>query len=134
MNSSYITALPDDWERVARVFSAMGDATRQKILLLFEPGESISLSSLVATVGLSRTAVSHHVNVLVRAGLLIPRRQGREVLYRRDLPFAVEMLDRVRDYALAELARAGRPFLSLPGWAGALAGIAAVHGCCKECA
>ena len=96
MNSSYITALPDDWERVARVFSAMGDATRQKILLLFEPGESISLSSLVATVGLSRTAVSHHVNVLVRAGLLIPRRQGREVLYRRDLPFAVEMLDRVR--------------------------------------
>ena len=97
MNSSYITALPDDWERVARVFSAMGDATRQKILLLFEPGESISLSSLVAT-------VSHHVNVLVRAGLLIPRRQGREVLYRRDLPFAVEMLDRVRDYALAELA------------------------------
>ena len=106
MNSSYITALPDDWERVARVFSAMGDATRQKILLLFEPGESISLSSLVATVGLSRTAVSHHVNVLVRAGLLIPRRQGREVLYRRDLPFAVEMLDRVRDYALAELARA----------------------------
>ena len=69
MNSSYITALPDDWERVARVFSAMGDATRQRILLLFEPGESISLSSLVATVGLSRTAVSHHVNVLVRAGL-----------------------------------------------------------------
>ena len=104
MNSSYITALPDDWERVARVFSAMGDATRQKILLLFEPGESISLSRLVATVGLSRTAVSHHVNVLVRAGLLIPRRQGKEVLYRRDLPFALEMLDRVRDYALAELA------------------------------
>ena len=30
MNSSYITALPDDWERVARVFSAMGDATRQE--------------------------------------------------------------------------------------------------------
>ena len=26
------------------------------------------------------------------------------VLYRRDLPFALEMLDRVRDYALAELA------------------------------
>ena len=57
MNSSYITALPDDWERVARVFSAMGDATRQKILLLFEPGESISLSSLVATVGLSLSLI-----------------------------------------------------------------------------
>ncbi|WP_300718161.1 metalloregulator ArsR/SmtB family transcription factor [uncultured Desulfovibrio sp.] len=111
MNSRYITALPDDWERVAQVFSAMGDATRQKILLLFEPGESISLSSLVATVGLSRTAVSHHVNVLVRAGLLVPRRQGKEVHYRRDLPFTVEMLDRVREYALAELAaeKDGRP-------------------------
>ena len=68
------------------------------------PGESISLSSLVTTVGLSRTAVSHHVNVLVRAGLPIPGGRGREVLYRRDLPFALEMLDRVRDYALAQLA------------------------------
>lgn len=105
MNSSYITALPDDWESVARVFSAMGDATRQKILLLFEPGESISLSSLVAIRGpLSRTAVSHHVNVLVRAGHAVPRAARPGVLYRRDLPFAVEMLDRVRDYALAELA------------------------------
>lgn len=104
MNSQYITALPDDWERVAQVFSAMGDATRQRILLLFEPGEQIGLSTLVATVGMSRTAVSHHVNVLVRAGLLIPRRIGKEVVYRRDLPFAVAMLDRVRDYALSELA------------------------------
>ena len=81
MNSQYITALPDDWERVAQVFSAMGDATRQRILLLFEPGEQIGLSTLVATVGMSRTAVSHHVNVLVRAGLLIPRRIGKEVVY-----------------------------------------------------
>lgn len=104
MNEQYITALPDDWERVAQVFAAMGDATRQRILLLFEPGEQISLSTLVATVGMSRTAVSHHVQVLVRAGLLVPRRIGKEVFYRRDLPFAVAMLDRVRDYALAELA------------------------------
>ena len=104
MNTHYIAALPDDWKRVAQVFSAMGDATRQKILLLFEPGEHISLSTLVSTVGMSRTAVSHHVNVLVRAGLLVPQRSGREVFYRRDLPFTLEMLDRVRDYALAELA------------------------------
>ena len=86
------------------VFSAMGDATRQKILLLFEPGEHISLSTLVSIVGMSRTAVSHHVNVLVRAGLLVPQRTGKEVFYRRDLPYTLEMLDRVRDYALAELA------------------------------
>ncbi|WP_300786277.1 metalloregulator ArsR/SmtB family transcription factor [uncultured Desulfovibrio sp.] len=104
MNIHYITALPDDWERVAQVFSAMGDATRQKILLLFEPGERISLSALVHAVGMSRTAVSHHVTVLVRAGLLRPQRSGKEVFYRRDLPFTLEMLDRVRDYAVAELA------------------------------
>lgn len=104
MNDQYLVALPDDWERVAHVFSALGDATRQKILLLFEPGEQISLSTLVAVIGLSRTAVSHHVNVLVRAGLLIPTRQGKEVSYRRDLPFTIDMLDRVREYALSELA------------------------------
>ena len=43
MNTQYLQTLPDDWEAVARVFSALGDATRQKILLLFEPGASISL-------------------------------------------------------------------------------------------
>ena len=134
MNSSYITALPDDWERVARVFSAMGDATRQKILLLFEPGESISLSSLVATVGLSRTAVSHHVNVLVRAGLLIPRRQGREVLYRRDLPLPWRCSTGCGITRWPSWPRSRATVPDSPGWAGALAGIAAVHGCCKECA
>lgn len=104
MNEQYLTALPDEWNRVAHVFSALGDATRQKILLLFEPGEQIGLSTLVALIGLSRTAVSYHVNVLVRAGLLIPSRQGKEVSYRRDLPFTIDMLDRVREYALSELA------------------------------
>lgn len=111
MNEQYLVDLPDDWKRVALVFSALGDATRQKILLLFEPGEQISLSTLVAVIGLSRTAVSHHVHVLVRAGLLTPTRQGKEVSYRRDLPFTVAMLDRVREYALSELAaeQAGQP-------------------------
>lgn len=111
MNEQYLVALPDDWKHVALVFSALGDATRQKILLLFEPGEQISLSTLVNVIGLSRTAVSHHVNVLVRAGLLTPSRQGKEVSYRRDLPFTLAMLDRVREYALSELAaeQRGRP-------------------------
>lgn len=107
MNTQYLHALPQDWEATARVFSALGDATRQKILLLFEPGESISLKSLTGLLPLSRTAVAHHVTTLVRAGLLQPVRRGREVYYSLDLERAIEALDKVRNYAADLLATTG---------------------------
>ena len=107
MNTQYLQTLPDDWEAVARVFSALGDATRQKILLLFEPGESISLKSLTELLPLSRTAVTHHVTTLVRAGLLQPSKRGREVYYSLDHELAIEALDKVRTYAAEMLAASG---------------------------
>ena len=41
MNTHYLNGLPQEWTAIAEVFSALGDGTRQTILLLFEPGESI---------------------------------------------------------------------------------------------
>ena len=41
MNTHYLNGLPQEWTSIAEVFSALGDGTRQTILLLFEPGESI---------------------------------------------------------------------------------------------
>ena len=41
MNTHYLSGLPQEWTAIAEVFSALGDGTRQTILLLFEPGESI---------------------------------------------------------------------------------------------
>lgn len=47
MNTHYLNGLPQEWTAIAEVFSALGDGTRQTILLLFEPGESIELKTFV---------------------------------------------------------------------------------------
>lgn len=77
MNTHYLNGLPQEWTAIAEVFSALGDGTRQTILLLFEPGEPIELKTFVDILPLSRSAVVHHLKVLEQAGLLIPH-QARE--------------------------------------------------------
>ena len=99
MNTHYLTDMPSDWDKIARIFSALGDETRQKILLLFEPGESISRKSISALLPLSQTAVAHHLTTLVRADLLIPARHGKEICYTLNLERLLDALDRVRIYA-----------------------------------
>ena len=99
MNTSYLTDLPLEWEPLARIFAAVGDRTRQRILLLFEPGEAITLKTIVDLFPLSRTSVVHHVNVLEDAGLLVAQKKGREVLYIANAAVLVAAMDKVREYA-----------------------------------
>ena len=88
-------ALPTDWEAYAKVFTALGDAHRQRILLMFSPDDSLSISEIVAALPLSRTAVVHHLNVLAQADVLRFERQGKEVRYRVHSPSIREALNRV---------------------------------------
>jgi DNA-binding transcriptional ArsR family regulator len=76
--------LPAAWLRVSRVCVALGDPHRQKILLLFEAGEQLSMLQILDTSPLSRTAVSHHLRVMREAGVLVAEKAGKEVFYRID--------------------------------------------------
>ena len=107
MNTHYLNGLPTEWEATAQVFAALGDGTRQTILLLFEPGEAIELKTLVDSLPLSRTATVHHLKTLEQAGLLAPLKHGRSLSYTLNAARLVEALDRVRDYAGAYLTAAG---------------------------
>ena len=81
MNTHYLSGLPQEWTAIAEVFSALGDGTRQTILLLFEPGESIELKTFVDILPLSRSAVVHHLKVLEQAGLLIAAVRASNFLF-----------------------------------------------------
>ena len=81
MRSTYTRALPRAWKPAARVFTALGDPHRQRILLMFERGERLSIGAIVAASTLSRTAVAHHLRVLREAGVLRSCKVGREVWY-----------------------------------------------------
>lgn len=102
MNTQFIDTLPDEWLPTAQIFAAMGDATRQKIMLLFEPREELSIKDIADIFPLSRTAIVHHLMVLERAGVLESRREGKSSLYRVREDRVMEAIDRLRDYILEE--------------------------------
>ncbi|HEV8200467.1 MAG TPA: metalloregulator ArsR/SmtB family transcription factor [Candidatus Polarisedimenticolia bacterium] len=81
---------------LAPVFKALGDPTRLRILeLLRASGKSccdlvgrdehgLCACDVERAVGLSQAAVSHHMGILVRAGLVEAQKRGRWMYYRRN--------------------------------------------------
>jgi ArsR family transcriptional regulator, arsenate/arsenite/antimonite-responsive transcriptional repressor len=101
MKKAYARALPSPWRRIARMFVALGDPHRQRILLMFERGERLNVGQIVAASTLSRTAVSHHLRVLREAGVLQREKIGKEVYFWPDADAVRTALDAVRDYLAA---------------------------------
>jgi len=78
---SYSRSIPRPWEAVSKVFVALGDPHRQRILLMFEKGERLNVSEIAAASALSRPAISYHLKVLREAGVLSSEKRGREVYF-----------------------------------------------------
>jgi DNA-binding transcriptional ArsR family regulator len=81
MRPSYARAIPRPWRQTAGIFVALGDPHRQRIVLMFEPGERLNVGQIVAASTLSRSAVAHHLKVLRGAGVLKCEKIGKEVWY-----------------------------------------------------
>jgi len=76
------------------VFFAMGDDTRQQIIMLLEKAESLNVTQLAKKLPLSRPAISHHLRVLHQAGLVGVRREGTERYYFLTVDAALALLKR----------------------------------------
>ncbi len=75
---------------VADLFAALGDRTRLALLSRLGSGGACSASVLATGAPVSRQAIVKHLRVLEVAGLVHPRRRGREVLYAIDARRIVE--------------------------------------------
>jgi len=98
MNPDYSRAIPTAWKDMSRVFTALGDEHRQRILLTFEPRERLNVGQIAEVSTLSRSAVSHHLKVLREAGVLDSRKEGKEVYFWLNKDFLRETLANVLDY------------------------------------
>lgn len=94
--------LPRAWRASALVFTALGDEHRQRILLMFERGQDLTVKDIVNASPLSPTAVMHHLRVLRDAKILIATKQGRSVHLRPNVPVVREAMQRVLDYMREE--------------------------------
>jgi ArsR family transcriptional regulator len=71
-------------ERLARMFKALGDPTRVRLLSLIAAhadGEAC-ICDLTEPVGLSQGTVSHHMKILTDAGLTSRDQRGKWAFYR----------------------------------------------------
>ena len=79
----------------APIFSMLQDERRQEILImLFENGE-MDVSSITEKSSISRPAVSHHLRLLLDAGLVDVRQEGKERIYKLNLQNSLKQLKRL---------------------------------------
>ena len=79
------TITTNDWVKKVKVFDALGDIERQKILLCFEKGESLSIKEIVDNSNLQRSSIVFHLKKLEEAGILISKKEGKFVFYNVDV-------------------------------------------------
>jgi DNA-binding transcriptional ArsR family regulator len=63
------------------VFAALGDPTRREVLRSLAAQPDLTASRLAGELPITRQAVAKHLAALERAGLVEPRREGRETKY-----------------------------------------------------
>ena len=71
----------DDFQTVANIFKQLGDGSRIRSFWLLCHCEECVMN-LSAMVEMSSPAVSHHLRQLKAGGLIVSRREGKEVYYR----------------------------------------------------
>lgn len=71
-------------ETLARMFKALGDPTRVKLLSMIAaaPAGEACICDMTDPVGLSQPTVSHHMKLLAEAGLVTREKRGKLAYYR----------------------------------------------------
>ena len=72
---------PEEFTASAELFKLMSDGTRIKLFWLLCHCEECLLN-LSAMMNMTSPALSHHLKILRSCGLVVSRRDGREVYYR----------------------------------------------------
>ena len=95
----------------APLFAALGDETRLRLLVRLSTSGPESISRLSAKTPVTRQAVSKHLDVLSRAGLIHGSRRGRERIWEvepkrlLDARLYLDRISRLCDDALGRLQR-----------------------------
>ena len=70
----------DKFAETARVFHSLGDKTRLSIMTLLAEGE-MNVMTLQNKLKLPQSSTSHHLGLLREGGVVVRRREGKQVFY-----------------------------------------------------
>jgi ArsR family transcriptional regulator, arsenate/arsenite/antimonite-responsive transcriptional repressor len=72
---------------------AFSDQTRQKIIRQCFTEKEVCVTDIAKQFTLSRPTISHHLNLMRRAGLLNSRKEGKEVYYSVNKKYIISLLE-----------------------------------------
>lgn len=98
MKNDYAQTIPPQWAAMSKIFVALGDEHRQRILMLFEPGERLNVGQIAEVSTLARSTVSHHLKILHESGVLASEKIGKEVWFWIDRGVLETTFGNVLDY------------------------------------
>ncbi|HII92985.1 MAG TPA: winged helix-turn-helix transcriptional regulator [Methanosarcina sp.] len=78
-----------------RIFKALADTNRLKIIKLLKEGE-LCVCELTAVLTTSQSTVSHHLSVLKNAGLIKERKEGKWSYFRLSDGAVIEILNQAK--------------------------------------
>lgn len=78
-----LEAIVDGFQKYKKVFTAIGDGTRQLILMVLLKSDlsGIRVGEIAKKTHLTRPSVSHHIQILKEAGIVAVRREGTKNFY-----------------------------------------------------
>lgn len=83
-----LNMIKDDFMKCQKVLLAIGDETRQSILLVLMRTDcqtGLRVGEITEQTHLSRPAVSHHLKILRDAGVILMRKEGTKNFYYIDI-------------------------------------------------
>lgn len=107
-------------QELLRIFKALSDETRLRILKLLEDGE-LCVCDIVSALDIIQPKVSFHLSVLQESGLIKSRKQGKWIFYRIDdcdmfkRFLILSVLERVSENEVVEDKKRLNRFLKIKG-------------------
>lgn len=90
----------ENFQTISDIFKQLGDGSRVRIFWLLCHCEEC-VTNLSAMVHMSSPAVSHHLRQLKAAGLIVNRRDGKEVYYTAAKSDAAQLLHHMIEHLVA---------------------------------
>ncbi|WP_329212323.1 ArsR/SmtB family transcription factor [Streptomyces sp. NBC_01708] len=87
-------------QATADFLKALASETRQRVLMQFTSGQELAVGEIAERCGLKPSTASEHLSLLRRGGLVLSRKEGKQVFYRADGASAACRLDDLKDYLL----------------------------------
>jgi ArsR family transcriptional regulator len=95
------------FERQARICKAFAHPGRLRILDLLGKGER-GVSDLQRELGISKTSISQQISILKSAGVLVTRRNGKQIYCSLAIPEVKEACQLIRGVLRAQIANSHR--------------------------